>query len=98
MLRGTTILFVLIAGVLSLALFSLKYRVGDLENELKSLNRAIASEQQAIHVLKAEWSHLNDIGRLRSLAERHLGFEPIGGTQLMTLPEKPVAAAERITP
>jgi cell division protein FtsL len=90
MIHRTTILSVLIAGALSVALFSLKYQVRDLEGELKDLNRAMAREQQAIHVLKAEWSHLNDLQRLRELAERYLGLEPIGGSQLSTLSGLPL--------
>jgi len=90
MIRRTTILSILIAGALSVALFSLKYQVRDLEGEIKDLNRAMAREQQAIHVLRAEWSHLNDLQRLRELAERYLGLGPIGGAQLSTLPALPL--------
>jgi len=98
MIRSTTILSILIAGALSLALFSLKYQVSDLEGELKDLNRAIAREQQAIHVLKAEWSHLNDLQRLRELAERYLGLESIDGSQLSTLSALPLRPESVLVP
>jgi cell division protein FtsL len=97
-IHRTTILSVLIASALSLALFSLKYQVRDLEGELKELNRAMAREQQAIHVLKAEWSHLNDLQRLRELAERYLGLEPIGGAQLSTLSGLPLRPESAMAP
>ena len=83
-MRQTTMLFILIAGALSLALFSVKYHVQDLEEELAKLNRSIKIERQAIRVLKAEWSHLNNPERLRGLAERHLGLGSVVSTQMQT--------------
>ncbi len=84
-MRQTTMLFILIAGALSLALFSVKYRVQALEGELADLNRSINAEQQAVRVLKAEWSHLNNPDRLRGLAERHLGLDQVRPEQMQTL-------------
>lgn len=84
-MRQTTMLFVLLAGALSLALFSVKYQVQDLEEELAGLNRSIKVEQQAVRVLKAEWSHLNNPERLRGLAKRHLGLDPVLPKQMQTL-------------
>ena len=83
-MRQTTVLFVLLAGALSLALFSVKYQVQDLEGELVDLNRSIKVEQQAVRVLKAEWSHLNNPERLRGLAERHLGLDQVRPEQMQT--------------
>ena len=79
----TTLLFLLLAGALSVALFSVKYQVQDLEEELVGLNRSITSEKKSIHVLKAEWSHLNDPERLAILAERHLGMKPVTPAQMV---------------
>jgi cell division protein FtsL len=86
MIRHTTVLFILLAGALSLVLFTVKYQVQDLEHELKTLVRNIDANQRAIHVLNAEWSHLNNTDRLRRLAERHLGMQPIGADQLTRWP------------
>ncbi|MEX2449707.1 MAG: hypothetical protein WD407_02515 [Rhodospirillales bacterium] len=86
MIRHTTVLFILLAGALSLVLFTVKYQVQDLEHELKTLVRNIDANQRAIHVLNAEWSHLNDTERLRRLAERHLGMQPVGAGQLTRWP------------
>ena len=52
-MRYTTMLFLLLAGAISVALFSVKYQVQDLEDDLSSLNRSIIMERQSIHVLKA---------------------------------------------
>ncbi|HER27062.1 MAG TPA: hypothetical protein ENI69_08130 [Rhodospirillales bacterium] len=85
MIRHTTLLFLLLAGGLSVALFTIKYRVQDLEQELTSLNKSIFQERQSLHVLKAEWSYLNNPQRLRDLAERYLGMVPLKSSQLATL-------------
>ena len=85
MMQRTTALFVFMAAALSLALFSLKYQVQDLEDEFVSLNRSILAERRAMHVLEAEWSYLNDPARLGPLAARHLGLRPVDSEQLGTL-------------
>ena len=88
-MRPAAFVSLVLAGALSLALFSLKYQVQDLEDELVDLNRTILADQEAIHVLKAEWSHLNDPRRLRSLARRHLGMKPVMPAQLATIADLP---------
>ena len=93
MARHTTLLLVLLAGALSLALFTVSYQVQDLEDELRALNSTIIADTQAIRVLKAEWSHLNDPARLRDLSKRHLKLRPVEPDQLATLEGFPRTAA-----
>ncbi len=76
MLHRTTLIALLASAVIGVALFALKYQVRDLENELTGINRQIIAHREAIHVLNAEWSHLNDPGRLAALAARHLQLQP----------------------
>jgi len=64
-----------------LALFIVKYQVQDLESTLSQINREISDHRQAIHVLKAEWSHLNEPNRLRYLTARHLDLGPLENAQ-----------------
>jgi len=75
-MRQTTIFTLLLAAIMSVALFYLKYEVTDLEQELDILNKAIVTDQEAIHVLNAEWSHLNDVARIQDLAKRYLKMIP----------------------
>lgn len=92
MIRQTTLLAVILAAALSVILFGVKYQVQDLEGELTSIERGILNEERAIHVLHAEWAHLNDPKRLRVLAERYLGLAPIAPIQLGrfdALPDRP---------
>lgn len=100
MLRGLTgtILWTCLAGAVGVGLFSVKHEVKDQEHRLTALNRDIQREQEAIHVLKAEWSYLNDPARLRALSEKHLGMRPVGPTQVASLdsiarPNSPALAA-----
>lgn len=85
MIRHTTFLFVVLAIALSVALFAIKHQVRELEARLVRIDRQIGESQQAIHVLKAEWSHLNEPLRLKDLARRHLGMEPVSVAQMQRL-------------
>jgi cell division protein FtsL len=80
--KHTTVLFLLLAVGLALVLFSVKYQVQDLEEELSQLNAEIANERQATHVLKAEFSYLTDAARLRRLSDQFLDLEPVQPRQI----------------
>ena len=64
MMRTSTLSILLLAVAIGVGLFMVKYRVQDLEDQLVTLNREIARDRQAIQVLRAEWSHLNEPSRL----------------------------------
>ncbi len=102
MIRPSTLLIVLLAVSLSLTLFTVKYQVQDMEDQLVGLNRSITDDRQAIHVLKAEWSYLNEPTRLKILAERYLGMTAIDSRQVGTarelLPRIHIDKAETVTP
>lgn len=82
MMRPTMILLTLLATSLGVTLFIVKYQVQDLENVLVDYNRKITENREAVHVLKAEWSHLNQPARLRKLAERYLGMVSVQPAQV----------------
>ncbi len=89
MMRQTTVIILLLALALSLTLFTVKYRVQDLEQELASLDRSIVKDRQEIQVLKAEWSLLNAPDRLRVLSSRYLGMEPLTQRQISSIENLP---------
>ena len=97
MMRPTMVLIVLLAASLSLTLFVVKYQVQDMEDQLTNLNRSITEDKQAIHVLNAEWSLLNDSDRLKRLAKRYLGFGAYDSRQIGTAREL-LPEAEQIHP
>jgi len=76
-MRSTTLIIVLVAVSIGVGLFMVKYRVQDLEDQLVQINTEIAKDREAIQVLRAEWSHLNEPERLRGLADRYLGMKPV---------------------
>ncbi|MFC4350029.1 hypothetical protein ACFOW6_00585 [Fodinicurvata halophila] len=85
--------FMMLAAVVAMAaLFQVKHEVQQQERRLKALNEQILRDQEAIHILKAEWSYLNDPERLARLAERHLDFQPMETeqvSQVAYLPPRP---------
>jgi len=77
-MRRSTILWFLIATCVGVALFLLKYEVQNREERLAKLHREILENQEAIHVLEAEWSYLNRPQHLESMVRRHLELVPLG--------------------
>lgn len=90
MRHWVVLMFVVATAALSLGLFSVKYQVHDLEDDLVALNKAIVAERQTLHVLEAEWSYLNDPARLRELAERHLDLAPVAAGQMADMRDVPL--------
>jgi hypothetical protein len=79
-------------------LFQVKFEVQALEKQLKGLNAHIYANQQAIHVLKAEWSHLNDPNRLAELNGRYLQLQAVDPKQLARLQDIPARVAVPASP
>jgi hypothetical protein len=87
-MKGTSlVVWVCLAGAASFALFNITFKVEQLEGELKQLNRDVLKEQNAVHVLRAEWGYLNRPDRIEALARKllpNLGFPnatQIGGLE-----------------
>ena len=89
MRRLLTIGGVVLVGALAFGLYTLKYEVQQLEDRYADANRAILVEQEALRVLKAEWSFLNSPTRLSALVERHLHLTPVVADRMVTLGEIP---------
>jgi cell division protein FtsL len=84
--------------IAAVGLFHVKYRVQRLEEELNLEHRSILHRQEAIHILKAEWSYLNQPARLSDLAERHLGLAPLDSNRLVRLDDLPLRTERRTEP
>ncbi len=85
MFRYSNFIGVFIAILVGGGLFSVKYRVNNLENELLEVYNEIDRSQQSIHLLKAEWTYLNNPKRLQNLSKKYLGLYPTDPTQLVAL-------------
>ncbi|MBC7953740.1 MAG: energy transducer TonB [Rhodospirillaceae bacterium] len=93
MIRGlpTTIVSAMLAGAVGIGLFFIKHEVKEQEARLSELNDEVLRNQEVIHVLKAEWSYLNDPARLRALSEKFLSMKVMGPSQIATLNTMPVS-------
>jgi hypothetical protein len=60
----------------SLVLYHTSDRVNALDGKLSALNAQIETEQQSLHVLKAEWVYLANPARVDAAARRHLSLVP----------------------
>ncbi len=91
------IVFWMFVGVLaSFGLYTLKYRVQALKNEVLAAETQLREEKKNLHVLTAEWTYLNRPERLRQLTAKYLAIKPVHGPQLAdfaTLPETGVIHA-----
>lgn len=95
--------FVSVAGVALLALICFELyngvsRAKVQERELAALKAQVVSEHEAIRVLKAEWSYLNQPERLQTLAREHLPLAPTGASQIVVLASLPLKSAPAGSP
>jgi cell division protein FtsL len=80
------LLFWSVAAVATaIGLFTVKYRVQDLEDKIDRTNQKIIESQQATHILKVEWAHLNEAERIEKLAQKHLKLEQANIKQVTRL-------------
>ena len=69
----------------AIGLFTVKYKVADLEEKIDRTNQKIVESQQATHILRVEWAHLNEAERIEKLAVKHLKLEPVSIKQVVRL-------------
>lgn len=93
MTRFAGLLFFLTAASAALFLFQIKQEVRELEEELGLVHHDILRHQEAIQVLRTEWSYLNRPARVAELAERHLDLQPLTAQQFVRIEEIPYRAA-----
>jgi cell division protein FtsL len=82
-------LWISLIALVGAGMFTLKYEVKKLETELVQINQEIKSDSQSIHVLKAEWSHLNNPSRIRRLTQKHIAMKPLQAEQIINYSDLP---------
>jgi len=80
-------------AVTAMVLFQIKQEVRSLEQEITQTQREILRDQEAVHILQAEWSYLNSPARIATLAERHLGMAPIPAERVISFDDLPLPGA-----
>lgn len=80
------LLFWSVAAVATaVGLFTVKYKVQDLEERIDRTNQKIIESQQATHILRIEWAHLNEAERVERLAQKYLKLEQASIKQVVRL-------------
>jgi len=90
MISRGVIVWLGIAIVTGICLFLVKYQVRQLEEKLLALNDRVVANQDATHILKAEWAHLNDIARIDELSGKFLKLQPMTTAQLGSIDALPM--------
>lgn len=101
MIKPSTILWIALAGAVGVGTYQLKHRMLAFEDELARIHRQVTAEQQAIHVLRAEWAYITQPQRLQPLANRHLDMNAMTPAQIgrvADLPARPPAPPEPAAP
>lgn len=80
---ATIALWIALPCLIGFSSLVMKNKVQELENELNTINRTIENDVNSIHVLKAEWSHLNNPARLRQLVAKHISLNPVRAEQII---------------
>lgn len=84
---------IVIFAAMATGMFVIKNEVIALENHLEQINSRIKEDQKALHVLKAEWTYLNDPARIRSLSLRHARMKPLRAEQIISFSAIPFKAS-----
>jgi hypothetical protein len=86
-MRRSTLLWTFLGIVVVVGLFVVKHRVQDLEDRLHALNAEIITDRDAVQVMQAEWSYLNQPARLEALSKRLLGMDAPVAAQTVSMQE-----------
>ena len=82
MIRLASLFWLALVAVTGFATFKVKYAVQDIEDALNKVRRHTVAEQQEIHILRAEWTSLNQPERLADLNRRLLSLAALAPKQL----------------
>lgn len=81
--RISNLLSLMLATFFGVLLFWTSQKVQIKEDELASVKKELAHEQETLRVLSVEWDYLNRPQRLEKLAAEQLGMEPAGGKEMV---------------
>jgi hypothetical protein len=96
MIRLASLFWLALVCATGFATFRVKYAVQDIEEELNRVRKQTVIEHQEIHLLRAEWTTLNQPERLADLNRRILSLAAMAPKQLQhtveDVPLRPVPA------
>ena len=82
MIRLASLFWLALVCATGFATFKVKYAVQDIEEELNRVRKQTVVEHQEIHLLRAEWTTLNQPERLADLNRRFLSLTAVAPKQL----------------
>ena len=91
MTRRSIALWLILASLSGVSMYLIKHEVQIRDARLDQLHRTILENQEAVLVLRAEWSYLNQPVRIESLIRRHLNLRPTETRQLTSIDAVPVS-------
>lgn len=89
-LRLGTLLWMCMIMAAALGLYMVKYRVQHIKDEVAEVAREIEQEQEALHVLSAEWAYLTRPQRLQELSAKYLSLVPAQPVQMTSMDALPM--------
>ena len=89
MMRVVNTAAIMVTLALAFALYHVKYETQAEQKKIHNLTADLAVEQDAIQVLRAEWSLLNQPERLEQLVRRHTQLQPLAPAQIVTMADLP---------
>jgi hypothetical protein len=90
MIRMLNFFCVALAGLACLALYRISEQTRIAQADLSSVNRQIAIERSATHVLEADWQSVASPARIQRLAETRLGIGDTTTVQLSSFQALPM--------
>ncbi|NBN63365.1 hypothetical protein GWI72_01825 [Microvirga tunisiensis] len=93
MVRYLNLIFVIAVVIGAAVVFDMKMAAERSAERVAELKRQIVEERDAIRVLRAEWSILNQPDRLQGLVERYgeyLQLQPLDPKQIVKIEDLPV--------
>lgn len=81
MMRTLNLIAVLLIVAAGVSLYQLKYNTQHLQQDVAQLRQQIAADNEAIKVLRAEWTYLSRPGRIEALGSRYLALKPVRAEQ-----------------
>jgi cell division protein FtsL len=92
MIRTFNAIALVVAVALAGALYVAKTEAKNSQERLEDIQSQLVEERRQINVLNVEIAHLEDPERLRALARRYLGFEPLDPSHEVALSDLPLLA------
>lgn len=98
MIKPVVFMGVILLLIVSAGVYNIERRVESLRSELKAINQQLIKDKERMHVLRAEWSYLNQPERIDTMAQEHLELNAMDISQVKIIediPLQPVMVSQR---